>query len=150
VSTKTSLAPPKSRGAAQIILTGDDEFVRVARLAAERRGMYLNEYGLWRWHSPEEAVLESQSQSNADTSIPDRPQNDAEGAPVAAMGNGYWELVEGESEERILDELELGTIAPQRRNFRFLTSKKRASARAGRLDFSLTAVMAEDGDGEEG
>src|SRR5216684_3644849 len=50
--------------------------------------------------------------------------------------NGYWELVEGENEDRILDELELGSIAPQRRNFRFLTSRKRASARAGTLDYS--------------
>lgn len=66
---------------------------------------------------------------------------------MAATGSGYWELVEGESEDRILDELELGTIAPQRRNFRFLTSTRRASARAGRLDFSLAAVMAENGEG---
>src|SRR5258707_9094665 len=50
--------------------------------------------------------------------------------------NGYWELVEGENEDRILDELELGSIAPQRRNFRFLTSRKRASARVGTLDYS--------------
>ena len=105
--------------------------------------MYLDEYGLWSWHSPEEAVLEFQSQSNADTSTQERPDNDAGGAPAAAMGSGYWELVEGESEKRILDELELGAIAPQRRNFRFLTSKTRASARAGRLDFSSAAVTEE-------
>ena len=142
-----SLAPPKSRGAAQIVLTGDDEFVRVARLAAERREMYLDEYGLWRWHSPEEAVLESQSQSNPDANTEERSQNGAGDAPAVATGSGYWELVEGESEERILDELELGAIAPQRRNFRFLTSKKRLSARAGRLNFSSAAVMAEDGEG---
>jgi len=129
-----SLAPPKSRGAAQIILTGDEEFVRIARIAAARRGMYLNEYGLWRWHSSEEASLESQ-----------RHDNDEEEAVEGDLGaeerrrwrpNGYWELVEGENEDRVLDELELGSIAPQRRNFRFLTSKKRASARAGTLDYS--------------
>jgi len=109
--------------------------------------MYLDEYGLWRWHSPEEAVLESRSLFKADTSTQESPQNGTEGAPVAATGSGYWELVEGDSEERILDELELAAIPPQRRNFRFLTSKKRASARAGRLDFSSPAVMAEDGKG---
>jgi len=139
--TKTSsLAPLKSRGAAQIVLTGDEEFVRIARIAAARLGMYLDEYGLWRWHSSEEAVLESQSQfqiqSNADTSAQHRPQN-----------GGYWELVEGESEDRILDEIELGAIAPHRRNFRFLTSKKRTSARAGTLDFSLAEeYLAEEGE----
>jgi DNA polymerase beta len=122
------------------VLTGDEEFVRIARLAAARLGMYLDEYGLWRWHSSEEAALESQSQfqvqSNPDTSAQHRPQN-----------GGYWELVEGESEDRILDEIELGVIAPHRRNFGFLTSKKRASARAGTLDFSLAEeYLAEEGE----
>ncbi len=126
-----SLAPPKSRGAAQIILTGDEEFVRNARLAAARHGMYLDEYGLWRWHSSEEASLESQSDADADVADPDVEERWRRWRP-----NGYWELVEGENEDRILDELELGSIAPQRRNFRFLTSRKRASARAGTLDYS--------------
>jgi len=124
-----SLAPLKSRGAAQIILTGDEELVRIARIAAARHGMYLDEYGLWRWHSSEEASLESRSGDNADV------DTDAEERRTLRP-NGYWELVEGENEDRILDELELGSIAPQRRNFRFLTSKKRASARAGTLDYS--------------
>jgi DNA polymerase beta len=126
-----SLAPPKSCGAAQIILTGDEEFVRIARLAAARHGMYLDEYGLWRWHSSEEASLESQSDADADVVDPDVEERRRRWRP-----NGYWELVEGENEDRILDELELGSIAPQRRNFRFLTSRKRASARAGTLDYS--------------
>jgi DNA polymerase beta len=122
-----SLAPPKSRGAAQIILTGDEEFVRIARIAAARHGMYLNEYGLWRWHSSEEVSHETQPDNNDD--------DDAE-EKRGQHSSGYWELVEGENEDRILDELELGSIAPQRRNFRFLTSKRRASARAGTLDYS--------------
>jgi DNA polymerase beta len=126
-----SLAPPKSRGAAQIILTGDEEFVRIARIAAARHGMYLNEYGLWRWHSSEEASLETQPDDDAINADPDAEER------KWRHPNGYWELVEGENEDRILDELELGSIAPQRRNFRFLTSKKRASARAGTLDYSL-------------
>jgi len=128
----TSLAPPKSRGAAQIVLTGDEEFVRIARISAARHGMYLNEYGLWRWHSSEEASLETQSDDDDDAMNAD---SDAEEGR-RRRPNGYWELVEGENEDRILDELELGSIAPQRRNFRFLTSKKRASARAGTLDYS--------------
>ncbi|KAI0249051.1 hypothetical protein BJV78DRAFT_1378383 [Lactifluus subvellereus] len=136
-----SLAPLKSRGAAQIVLTGDEEFVRIARLAAARHGMYLDEYGLWRWHSSEEAALESQSNADADADA-ERRQN-AVGSAVA----GYWELVEGESEDRILDELELGSIAPYRRNFRFLTSKKRASARAGTFNLSW-ATLADDVDSD--
>jgi hypothetical protein len=92
--------------------------------------MYLDEYGLWRWHSSEEASLEFQSDDSADADA-DAAENEERRRP-----NGYWELVEGENEDRILDELELGSIAPHRRNFRFLTTKKRASARAGTLDFS--------------
>jgi len=128
-----SLAPLKSRGAAQIVVTGDEEFVRIARLAAARHGMYLDEYGLWRWHSSEEAALESQSQLQSNA------QQNSSGAAAA----GYWELVEGESEDRILDELELASIAPHRRNFRFLASGKRASARAGTLDYSLVSALGE-------
>ena len=101
--------------------------MRIARIAAARHGMYLNEYGLWRWHSSEEASLESQPDGNGgdDTEEIRWPRP-----------NGYWELIEGENEDRILDELEFGSIAPQRRNFRFLTSKKRASARDGTLDYN--------------
>jgi len=125
-----SLAPLKSRGAAQIVLTGDEEFVRIARIAAARSGMYLNEFGLWRWHSSEEAALEAQPGDNDDADHGAEERR-------SRRPNGYWELVEGENEDRILDELELGSIAPQRRNFRFLPSKRRASARAGTLDYSL-------------
>jgi hypothetical protein len=90
--------------------------------------MYLNEYGLWRWHTSEEASLETQ---------PDGDGMNADSEERRRLRpNGYWELVEGENEDRILDELELGSIAPQRRNFRFLTNNKRASARAGTLDYS--------------
>ena len=101
--------------------------MRIARIAASRHGMYLNEYGLWRWRSSEEASLETRSDDNGDDDAEERRR---------LRPNGYWELVEGENEDRILDELELGSIAPQRRNFRFLTSKRRASARAGTLDCS--------------
>ena len=137
-----SLAPLKSRGAAQIIMTGDEEFVRIARLAAARHGMYLDEYGLWRWHSSEEAALESQSQlqSNANTTAEVQGQQNSSGAGAA----GYWELVEGESEDRILDELELASIAPHRRNFRFLNNRRRASARAGTLDYSSALALEEE------
>ena len=124
------------------MLTGDEEFVRIARIAASRHGMYLNEYGLWRWHSPEEASLESQSDGDGDGN---GDGNDDAEEIGRRRPNGYWELVEGENEDRILDELELGSIAPQRRNFQFLTSKKRASARAGTLDYSLAAGEAEAG-----
>src|SRR6266702_2467867 len=58
---------------------------------------------------------------------------------------GYWELVEGENEARILDELGLGFVPPARRNFRFLAGRKRVSARAGRLDLGADMFVAKRG-----
>ncbi|KAF8258905.1 hypothetical protein EI94DRAFT_1753083, partial [Lactarius quietus] len=104
-----SLAPLKSRGAAQLSLTGDVEFVRTARLAAARHGMHLDEYGLWRWHD------DSPESNNAS----DDDHDDE--------GGGYWELVEGENEIRILDEIGIGNVPPSRRNFRFLVAGSAAS-----------------------
>ena len=111
-----SLAPLKSRGAAQLALTGDYEFLRIAQLAAVRHGMHLDEYGLWRWHDSSPGS-ENENEDN--------------------IGEGYWELVEGESEDRILDEIGLGTVPPSRRNFRYLATHKRMSARAGKIDLSV-------------
>ncbi|KAH8984406.1 hypothetical protein EDB92DRAFT_2000020 [Lactarius akahatsu] len=124
---RAHLAPLGSRGAAQLALTGDEEFLRIARLAAARHGMHLDEYGLWRWHAPAEAALETHSPDDDD---------------ICA---GYWELVEGENEERILDELALGFVPPARRNFRFLAGPKRASARAGMLDLGADTSVAKRG-----
>jgi DNA polymerase beta len=45
----TSLVPPKSKGAALIALTGDGIFVRHIQDKARRLGLYLNEFGLWKW-----------------------------------------------------------------------------------------------------
>ena len=44
-------------------LTGDEEFVRIARLASARHGMHLDECGLWNWLTSKEAALERESQS---------------------------------------------------------------------------------------
>ena len=100
--------PPKSRGAAQIVLTGDEEFVRIVRLAAARQGMCLNEYGLWRWHTSEEASSEYQSDDDADADDADYAADvdpdgeaEAEADKKRRRPNGCWELVEGENEERI-------------------------------------------------
>ncbi|KAI9452760.1 hypothetical protein BJY52DRAFT_1214436 [Lactarius psammicola] len=138
-----SLAPLKSRGAAQLALTGDDEFLRIARLAAARHGMHLDEYGLWRWHAPAETALESHSSATV-AAAPADTNADEDGDDVDICA-GYWELVEGENEARILDELALGSIPPARRNFRFLANRKRASARAGTLDLDADMFVAKRG-----
>ena len=43
--------------------------MRIARLAAARHGMYLDEYGLWRWYTSEEAALERECQSQSEFEV---------------------------------------------------------------------------------
>jgi DNA polymerase beta len=44
-----SLVPQKSKGAALLALTGDNEFWHDVCTRAARHGLLLNEFGLWRW-----------------------------------------------------------------------------------------------------
>jgi hypothetical protein len=96
---------------------------------------HLNEYGLWRWHSSEEVSLETQPDGNDDGNAEERRWR---------RPNGYWEPVEGENVDRIFDELELDSIASQRRTFRFL-SKKCASACAGGVKGTIRSRGIHDG-----
>jgi hypothetical protein len=74
--------------------------------------------------TPEEVALEYQSDADA-------ADADAEAEGSQRQPNGYWELVEGETEDEIFDEIVLGLIVPhRRRNFWFLTGKKRESCTA--------------------
>lgn len=84
----------KSEGAARLALTGDAEFVRDMRVRAERLGMRLNEFGLWKWNPPDESPNE--------------------------QGSGFWELIRATTEEEILNMLGLEFIEPSKRNFAFL------------------------------
>ncbi|KAI0312060.1 hypothetical protein OF83DRAFT_692087 [Amylostereum chailletii] len=96
-----TLAPIKSHGAAKLALTGDVEFVRSARLAAIKQGLHLNEYGLWRWN----------------------PADPSDTSPPTPKSAGYWELLESEDEDAILEALNMGPVSPERRNFSFLLRK---------------------------
>ncbi|VDC05552.1 unnamed protein product [Peniophora sp. CBMAI 1063] len=117
VSLNLSLAPLKSLGAARLFLTGDDDFVRAARLAAMRQGLLLNEYGLWRW-IPGPRAPPSQI-------FPDRPAvgRGKEQWSTSTRDDGlegHWELLEAETEEEILEQLGMGLVPPAKRNFMFL------------------------------
>lgn len=91
-----NLAPMKSKGAALLALTGDKEFNIDIRSKAARLGLFLNEFGLWRWTS--------------DPSLP------------ADTEEGYWTFVEGESEDAVLRELGMNYVEPIKRNFTYLTN----------------------------
>ncbi|KAI0039779.1 Nucleotidyltransferase [Auriscalpium vulgare] len=114
-----NLAPMKSRGAALLALTGDRDFYRNARLSAERIGMHLNEFGLWRFNSADDAPSDG-----------------------AAEANGFWELIAGETEESILAELDIGWVEPARRNFRFINNKSttKTRKRSAYLGLNLAAL----------
>jgi len=40
----------RSRGSGLLALTGDANFFRHLRNKAHKLGLYLNEYGLWKWN----------------------------------------------------------------------------------------------------
>ena len=69
------------------------------------QSLHLDEYGLWRWNptDPEKPSLPS--------SIPNSPE-------------GHWELLESESEDAILDTLDMN-IPSDRRNYLFLLKRYR-------------------------
>lgn len=92
----------KSRGAALLSLTGDSEFIRDLRLRANKMGMHLNEFGLWRWRS----------------------NTPSEGSSVDADHDiGFWELIKAETEEEIMDHLGMSYIDPVKRNFSYVARK---------------------------
>ena len=115
-----SLAPVKSKGAALLALTGDREFNADIRKKAARLGLFLNEFGLWKW-------------------IPDTPLR--EDADEATNAKGYWSFMEGESEAAVLRELDMGYVEPPKRNFAFLANSNAnpsAAKKKGRPRKDLT------------
>jgi len=72
--------------------TGDAEFVLDIQSKANKLGMVLNEYGLWK-HAK------------------DSPDSNAE-----------WELVEGRGEEEILKEIGMQYVVPEKRNFSYVAT----------------------------
>ena len=130
------MAPVKSRGAAVLALTGDAEFLAALRIAATRLGMYLNEYGLWRWHANRRSDASAQdphAAAAADVSEESAKEGFAkeEAKEEKEEESGYWELIQAESEAAIFEELGMPWVPPEKRNFEFL-KEKRPSARRGR------------------
>jgi len=85
-------APKGSKGAALLALTGDRDFFSDIQSRAAKLGMYLNEYGLWKWDSTDSS----------------------------SMDRGEWTFIEGRDEEAILKEIGIEYVEPEKRNFSFL------------------------------
>ncbi|KAJ7213869.1 hypothetical protein GGX14DRAFT_444335 [Mycena pura] len=94
-----NLVAQKSRGAALLSHTGDNEFIRDLRIRASKLGLHLNEFGLWRWN-----------------------QSSDEGHG-ANGSSGFWELVRAETEEEVLGELGMDYVEPVKRNFSLVLGK---------------------------
>ena len=93
--------------------------------------MYLNEYGLWRWHANRRSDASAQNpQGDADADA-DAEAGEESTKEEAKEESGYWELIQAESEAAIFEELGMPWVPPEKRNFEFL-KEKRPSARRGR------------------
>ncbi|KAI0031926.1 hypothetical protein K488DRAFT_36065, partial [Vararia minispora EC-137] len=125
-----NLAPHKARPAAMLALTGDEDFYHAARLAAHRQGLYLNEYGLWRWTPASVSAALSEASTSTDPSplsdaSPRQQEIDidpslAETLPSSPTAPGTWQLLDTPTEQSLLSSLALGHVPPDRRNFVFL------------------------------
>lgn len=93
------MIPQKSLGAALIHLTGDSEVLRWLKGCSLKKGLYLNDYGLWRW------VGHEAKSENADIE---------NGIP---SDEGHWEMLQAYTEEEVFKQIGLDFIPPQHRNF---------------------------------
>lgn len=80
--------------------------------------MFFNEYGLWRWTS-------NSLSSNPETeTVSSRPFGwDYETATT--QKTGYWSLLPSATEQDIFREIGMEFVDPTRRNFSYVTGKKR-------------------------
>ena len=72
--------------------------------AANQLNLHLDNYGLWSWHSDSDAL---------------------EDAWNGAGSSGHWRLVKSATENDIFEELGMDFIEPQKRNFLFVSGKRR-------------------------
>ncbi|TFK70959.1 Nucleotidyltransferase [Pluteus cervinus] len=116
------LAPQKSIGSALLALTGDSDFLRHLRLRAWRVGMYLDEYGLWRWNS--------RNGNSGEPDVPVAPEASDDRATLEeeedTVERGHWKLMRTHTEEEILVELGLDWVPPERRNLAYLSDKSKS------------------------
>ncbi|PFH53407.1 hypothetical protein AMATHDRAFT_1461 [Amanita thiersii Skay4041] len=105
-----TIVPQKAKAASLLTLTGDSEFIKHTRRKALGLGLYLDEFGLWKWHSQPDA------EPSSETIKPILGSNTDE--------CGYWELMQVSTENDIFSLLGMEYVEPDRRNFGFLKSKK--------------------------
>jgi DNA polymerase beta len=84
-------------------LTGDSAFDKTMSDAAKQLNLHLDNHGLWSWHSNDNDSLEDKGPSST----------------------GHWRLVKSATENDIFEELGMDFIEPEKRNFLFVSGKRR-------------------------
>jgi DNA polymerase beta len=77
--------------------------------AAKQLNLHLDNHGLWSWHSDDSDSLEDAWKGSGSSS------------------SGHWQLVKSATESDIFEELGMDFIEPEKRNFLFMSGKRRWS-----------------------
>ena len=101
------IVPQESRGAGLLSLTGDSAFDKSMSDAAKQLKLHLDIHGLWSWHPDDNDSLEDSSKGPG--------------------SSGHWRLVKSATENDIFEELGMDFIEPVKRNFLFVSGKRRRS-----------------------
>ena len=83
-------------------MTGDSAFDKHMSEAAKQLNRHLNNHGLWSWHSDDNDSLWNGPGSS-----------------------GHWRLVKSATEHDIFEDLGMDFIEPKKRNFLFVSGKRR-------------------------
>ncbi|KAH8114470.1 Nucleotidyltransferase [Phellopilus nigrolimitatus] len=120
-----SLFPCLSKGAALLATTGDTDFNAHLRELASKKGLHLNEFGLWRF-CRNSSVSNGSPNEMSDVEQPTNSKSGSDGTRRReGEEDGRWELVASSTEQEVLNELALGYVEPERRNFAFVMSRPR-------------------------
>lgn len=104
---------------------------------AERQGMLLDEYGLWKWNTSGGSSTEGLEgpPSSIEASGSSEP---VEAPDEEATPGGYWGLVTTPTEEAVFKELGMRYIPPEKRNWGFVSGA--AKLRPTKKKFSTSFV----------
>jgi DNA polymerase beta thumb len=120
--------PQPSEAAAFLAFTGDTQFNLDCRKRAKRRGMRLNEFGLWRPKFQDTPPKPTDINDKVDS---DNTEGQQSGPNFSQDDRAQWELVDTPDEAALLQELDMGYIIPERRNLANLNTKEKVKRAEG-------------------
>ena len=114
--------PQRSLGPSQLWLTGNAKFEKYLCYRAQRKGLMLNEHGLWRW------------KADPGSAPPDVVGDDAGRGASHDAGGGHWVLLRCATEKDVFRELGMGFIDPEKRNLS-------AAFRVPKIEYEVDEVL---------